>query len=92
MLGPHYILNVIKTLYSSPRNKNHSKTPTGKYVVPHDWRRIVNPNGEKQRGIPEKNLWEPPIPRKIRVGAKKKEFRGASGKIPTKIIIGTKRN
>ena len=51
------------------------------HVVPQERRSIVNPNGENQRGIPKKNLQESPIPRKIRVGAKRKSFRGASGRI-----------
>ena len=42
------------------------------YVVPQESKSIVNPNVERQRVIPQKNLWESPIPRKIRVGAKRK--------------------
>ena len=40
--------------YSSPRKEKYSKYPTGKYLVPHEWIRILNPNGGKQGGIPEK--------------------------------------
>ena len=35
------------------------------HVVPHKRISIVNPNGGKQREIPDKNLRESPIPRKI---------------------------
>ena len=44
----------------------------GRYVVPHKSRSIVNPNKVKQRHTPKKNLRESTIPRKIRVGAKRK--------------------
>ena len=45
---------------SPPRKDKHSKTLTGKYVVPHERIIIVNPNGRKQREIPEKE--SPGIP------------------------------
>ena len=48
----------------SLRKEKHSKTPTGKYVGPYERTNIVNPNSKNLRGIPEKNLWESPIPRK----------------------------
>ena len=42
------------------------------YVVPQEMRSIVNPNGENQRVILQKNLREYPIPREIQVDAKRK--------------------
>ena len=48
------VTNVEKDLtgrFSYPRKEKHSKTPTGKYVVPHKRISIVNPNKGKQRGI-----------------------------------------
>ena len=39
---------------SSPRKDKYSKSPTGKYLVPHERIIRVNPNGGKQGGIPEK--------------------------------------
>ena len=42
------------------------------HVVPQERRFVVNPNKGKQRGIPEKNLWDSPIPRRIQVGIKGK--------------------
>ena len=45
---------------SSPIKEKHSKNPTGKYVVPHKRKSIVNPNGGTQRVIPGKE--SPGIP------------------------------
>ena len=39
---------------SLPRKEKYSKTPTGKYVNPHERISIVNPNGGKQGGISER--------------------------------------
>ena len=44
----------LRNACSSPRKDEYSKIPTGKYVVPHEQIRIVNPNGGKQGGIPER--------------------------------------
>ena len=39
---------------SSPRKEKYSRSPTGKYVVPHERIGRVKPNGVKQGGTPEK--------------------------------------
>ena len=39
---------------STPSKNNHSKTPTGKYLVPHKRIIILNTNGIKQRETPDK--------------------------------------
>ena len=39
---------------SSPRKEKYSKSPSGKYLVPHEQISRVNPNEGKQGGIPEK--------------------------------------
>ena len=41
-------------------------------LVTQERRMIVNPNREKQRGITQNDLREYPIPRKTRVGTKRK--------------------
>ena len=48
---------------SPPRKEKHIKTPTGKYVVPHEQISIVNPNGGNRIGIPEKESPEIPNPK-----------------------------
>ena len=48
---------------SSPRKEKHSKTQTGKYIVPHERISIVNPNGGKKIGIPDKESPGIPNPR-----------------------------
>ena len=57
----HYHFNVSRVfgiltilICSYPRKENYSKSPTGKYVVPHEQISRVDPNGEKQGVIIEK--------------------------------------
>ena len=42
------------------------------YVFLQERRSILNPNGEREIGIPQNNLQESPIPRNIQFGAKRK--------------------
>ena len=43
-----------------------------KNVVPQERISLLKPNRENQRGIPQKNLWESPIPRETQFGTKRK--------------------
>ena len=70
--GQSYPLPPPPPLYScsSPRKEKDIKTPTGTYVVPHERRIIVNPTRKNQRGIPENNLQESPIPGRSKLAPK----------------------
>ena len=60
-----------------PKKRETQYNPNKEYVFPHERRSIVNPNREKQRGIPGKNLRGSPSQRRSELAPK-----GSNSEVP----------